>query len=345
MAVALTCDSRRIVLQTPGQRRRGWSCSRHHSRKTRKKTGRATTRVPCLRALQTARRPPGWNRCKPPAWQQALTAIASRATTARIARPDPPAGQIPGVIDLAASRQASNLSVHLRQEQRQSGEWGLPKAARLAISQIANMPEGDRTILERLLAAHAPCKYRAGSAPRVAVACASGATVARDLPADVPDRTPPAGHDADRVRCVRRIPAVDACLGRQPRSGVPGASNATAPREATTSLWRPNRWRRRHHPALRRCSCSWTMGVAITEKAAMFVSGGGVMPWMQQLFGRGTIGGATRSADRPSRDAGVIRRHRRPVCPEEFAVTHLVEATPTPHLVLCSQRGDSRLLR
>ena len=123
-AVALTCDSRR-VLQPPDSIGKGLVVLAVPLTQDPEEDWTSDDpefHVPA-RTQTRGGRPVGT--AKPPAWQQALTAIASRATTARIARPDPPAGQILYVIDLAASRQASNLSVHLlRQEQRQSGETG-----------------------------------------------------------------------------------------------------------------------------------------------------------------------------------------------------------------------------
>src|SRR4051812_49406684 len=78
-------------------------------------------------AAQSAAHPAG---TRGPGWRQALAAIAARS------RPegdplDTLAGQILYVIDLAASTQAMALALHLlRQEQKQNGDWGLPKAAR-----------------------------------------------------------------------------------------------------------------------------------------------------------------------------------------------------------------------
>src|SRR5204863_197429 len=98
-----------------------------------------------------------------PGWRQALAAIAARS------RPegdplDTLAGQILYVIDLAASTQAMALALHLlRQEQKQNGDWGLPKAARIASGRMEALPEADRVILGRLAGAR-PVRERAWSA-------------------------------------------------------------------------------------------------------------------------------------------------------------------------------------
>ncbi len=341
-AVALTCDARR-VLQPPDSIGKSlvvlavpltqdpeedWSSDDpefHVPAKTPTRGGRP---------VGTA---------KPPAWQQALTAIASRATTARIARPEPPAGQILYVIDLAASRQAGNLSVHLlRQEQRQSGEWGVPKAARLAISQIANMPEDDRTILERL----------GGARP-----FATSSWVGTELPSPV-HLTGTVAHDLLPLMCR---------TGRCQLAMTQIASVRPQDSPLTTLEWDENldlvcRLRIERDDSARAYDITGVIaggaedvplsdvqlllddGVAVTERRAMFVAGGGVMPWMQQLFGRGTISVPLDHAERLREtlvSSGVTDVEG---MPDELQ-THLVEATPTPHLVLRSQRGDSRLLR
>ena len=88
-----------------------------------------------------------------PGWRQALAAIAARSR-AEGEPLDTLAGQILYVIDLAASTQAMALVLHLlRQEQKQNGDWGLPKPARIASGRMEALPEPDRVILGRLAGA------------------------------------------------------------------------------------------------------------------------------------------------------------------------------------------------
>lgn len=80
-------------------------------------------------------------------WRQALATIAAQAESAQ-PEPEPPPGRLLYVIDLAASRQGMLLVVHLlRQEQKQNGEWGVLRPARIGAAQVRALDEQDRIIL------------------------------------------------------------------------------------------------------------------------------------------------------------------------------------------------------
>jgi hypothetical protein len=85
----------------------------------------------------------------PPAWLQALTAIAANAS--RLEEPVPTvSGRLLYIVDLAASRQGGLLVYLFRQEVKQNGEWGAPKPARLTVPQVEAVPDDDHAILQRV---------------------------------------------------------------------------------------------------------------------------------------------------------------------------------------------------
>ncbi|MEQ1908200.1 MAG: DEAD/DEAH box helicase [Vicinamibacterales bacterium] len=344
-AVALTCDARRVLqpIDAIGGRNSLSVVPVSLSDDTEEDWSRDDPEfhVPSPRATPAAAR--AARAAKPPAWQQALVAIAAHANADRIVRPAPLLGQLLYVIDLAASRQAGTLFVHLlRQEQRQNGEWGLPKAARLAVSQVAGLPETDRTILERLGGAR-PFSTPTWVGAELASPVHLTGTVARDL-LPLMCQTGRCRLALTQIASVRPqdspVLALDwdenpdfACRLRITRDqdtesysivGVISDGRTDIPLSAVHLLLDD--------------------GLTIADTKALRAAPGGVMPWMQQLFGRGPLSVPVEHTEH-LRDT-LVASGATDVSglPDELR-TQLVDAPPIPHLALHSHRDDGRLLR
>lgn len=280
---------------------------------------------------------------KPPPWQQALAAIAAQSTASRLARPAPPLGQLLYVIDLAASRQAGALLIHLlRQEQRQNGDWGAPKAARIAVTQVVRLPEEDKVILERLSGAR-PLYASTWSGAEVPSPVQLRGTVAQDLlpilcktgrcrlalteiasvrPQDSP-LVPLAWVDDENLACRLRI-------SRNPGDDAYVVDGAITNGQASLPLSDVH--------------LLMDEGLVLAGSSAMHVDTGGVTAWIQHLLERGPLSIPTDRADQ-LRDAlvssGVSDMSG---LPDELQ-TRVVELSPVPHLVLHAPRHDARLLQ
>ena len=153
-AVALSCDAK-SVLQPPDNLQpsqlifvavplededEDWSLDEPEFRRPRSHAGSLWSR--------------GRRRTQPPApepWQIALANVTASSSEAIQPAVDLPPGQILYVVDLAGSRHAGALVVHLlRQERKQNGEWGVPKALQLNSIYVKQLHEVDRTLLERV---------------------------------------------------------------------------------------------------------------------------------------------------------------------------------------------------
>lgn len=116
------------------------------------------------RASRDGSAPRKIRRSPPPSWQQTLDAIDAVAQQTPPAQPPVP-GHILYVIDLAASRQAGTVFVHLMtEEQKKNGDWGVPKPARLSTHSVRSLPLDDREVLERLTGARPAYAWSWGAA-------------------------------------------------------------------------------------------------------------------------------------------------------------------------------------
>ena len=276
-------------------------------------------------------------------WRQALAAIAATAQE-QFDRPAPLQGQILYVIDLAASREARALIVHLlRREQKRNGEWGTPRAARIDASQLSGLPEPDRSILERLAGARPASVWSWGvpsadvpspfqmqgtvALDMLPILCNTGrcrlalSEIASVRPQDSP-LEPLEWLDAPPMTCHLHIV-------RDDEAAVYALDGAIGEGDTRT--------------ALADVRLLLDEGLALTEHAAFSVAPGAALPWMHQLMERGSLRVPIGQAER-LRDALLASGATDvPGLPDELR-TAVVSVTPTPHLVLHSPRHESRLL-
>ena len=277
-----------------------------------------------------------------PGWRQALAAIAAGSRTA--GEPiDPLAGQLLYVIDLAASKQAMTLALHLlRQEQKQNGEWGLPKPARIASGRMDTMPEQDRVILGRLAGARPAHEWEWGGRSEVPstfhlrgvvandllpVICATGrcrlamTRVATVRPQDSP-MTSLAWSDGPVLRPSLSVTRDDGA-GLYVVEGILEGPDITVP--------------------LAEIQLLLDEGLALTRERAMAVEPGGLMPWLHQLLERGPLRVPVAEAARLKDALLASGASDLEALPEELR-TAVVNVAPVPHLVLRSPRHEGRLL-
>ena len=181
-AVALTCDDRGVLQTARLDRPRGdrlRPCSARRAGLGPVEIDDPEFRTSRPRSASRGSTPHG---ARSSAWQQALTAITAAASQTSTAPALPP-GQLLYVVDLAGSRQAGALLMHLlRQEQKQNGEWGVPKAARIITRQVPSLPDSDRTILERIAGARPAYAWNwSGVGTDVPSPFHMGGVLARDL--------------------------------------------------------------------------------------------------------------------------------------------------------------------
>jgi superfamily II DNA or RNA helicase len=336
-AVALTCDARRVVQLPDGVRASAigfvpltldderapvvWS--------TDDPEFMMPTRHTAERRSTDERRRSRTSGAAPP-WQQALSSIAGESP-APIDRPEPLRGQLLYVIDRAGSKDARALVVHLlRQERKQTGEWGVPKPARLVTSQLPVIPDEDREILEQVSGARLASPWEWGGSEVPSPFYLKGMLAERLLPAicrtgrcrlALTDFPTPRPQDAPLVelawadepyRCEVRITRDDA-------AGVYRVDGLLTSNESTI--------------ALADVQLLMEDGLACAGGRALRADPAGVMAWMQQLLQRGPLGvpidqaAALQEALRASGLPDIDQ------IPHELQ-TQVVDATPTPHLVL-----------
>ncbi|HUR32371.1 MAG TPA: DEAD/DEAH box helicase [Vicinamibacterales bacterium] len=276
-------------------------------------------------------------------WRQALAAIAAQAQSA-MERPQAPHGHLLYVIDLAASRQAMTLVVHLlRQEQKQNGEWGLPKPARLTSAQMPALPESDRIIIGRLSGARPVHEWAwSGAGTEVPSSFHLRGVVALDVL--------PVICETGRCRLAlthfptsrpQDSPLVEiAWLGGTPfkpglrivRDDDAGSYNVDG------TLERPG-----EAVPLAEVQLLFDEGLALTRSRALPVAPGALTAWLHQLLERGTLRVPVAESARLREALLASGASDIADLPEELR-TAVIDAVPVPHLVLRSPRHEARLL-
>jgi superfamily II DNA or RNA helicase len=277
-------------------------------------------------------------------WRQALAAIASRAQAAG-EQLEASAGQLLYVIDLAASRQVMAIVVHLlRQEQKQNGDWGVPKPARINSTHVTVLPEPDRIILGRLAGARPVNDWGwSGSAGDVPSSYQLRGVIAHDLLPTIcatgrcrlaMTRFPPARPpDAPLAPLAWQETPVFTCALRITRDDDGGVYTVDGVLDGGDTVI-----------SLRDVQLLLDEGIAIARGLAIRVDPGGVMPWLHQLLERGALRVPISEAAR-LRDALLMSGAADQAgLPEELR-TAVVDVAPAPHLVLRSPRHESRLLQ
>ncbi|MFN7917667.1 MAG: DEAD/DEAH box helicase [Vicinamibacterales bacterium] len=281
---------------------------------------------------------------KPGGWRQALASIAAQAQAA-VPDEEPPAGRLLYAIDLAASRQGMLLVVHLlRQEQKQNGEWGVPRPARLSAAQVKALDDPDRVILGRLAGAR-PAHDWSWTGPGLDVLSAYHlkGIVIRDLL--------PLLCDTGRcVLAITRIPngrPQDSPLRPLTwRTGDPFEPRLVITRDTDAGVYVVDGALQRQDATIPLADVLLLLdeGVALTRDAAMSVAPGGATAWLHQLMEGGAlkvpVGEAARLRD-ALLSSGAAEQ---PGLPVELQTT-VVDEAPVPHLVLRSPRQEARLLQ
>jgi len=284
------------------------------------------------------------SRARAAGWRQALAAIAQQAQE-QYAQQAAPQGQLLYVIDLAASRESRSLAVHLlRREQKRNGEWGTPRAARLATAQVPALAEPDRSILERLGGARpayagwswgglgidvpSPFHMRGTVATdMLPILCGTErcqlalSEIASVRPQDSP-LEPLTWLDAPAFDCSLAI-SRDADGGSYSIEGALVGGDRRIPLGDVLLLL--------------------DEGVALTRHEALRVATGPLLPWMHQLIERGAIRVPVTQAERLREALLASGAADVPDLPAELH-TAVVSVRPTPHLVLRSPRVDTPVL-
>ncbi|MGC4085853.1 MAG: SNF2-related protein [Vicinamibacterales bacterium] len=277
-------------------------------------------------------------------WKQALAAIAAQAQNVQPGSAGH-SGQLLYVVDLAASRQAMLLVLHLLQrEPKQSGDWGIPRVARISSGQLASLTDADRVILGRLAGARPvhdwnwstpsgmlPTSYHLKGVMAhdvLPLMCETGrcrlaiTRFPNGRPQDAP-LAPIAWDTGEPFHAVLRITRDDS-------SGVYVVDGALVRGDRTIPL--------------SDVLLLLDEGIALTRETALPVAPGGATPWLHQLLEGGRLRVPLTEASR-LRDALLTSgAAEQPDVPEELQTT-IVDDAPIPHLVLRSPRHDARLLQ
>ena len=277
-----------------------------------------------------------------PGWRQALAAIAARSQAA--GEPlDTLAGQLLYVIDLAASKQAMALVLHLlRQEQKQNGEWGLPKPARIASTRMEALPEPDRVILGRLAGARPVHDWAWSGGGEVPSTFHLRGVVANDL-LPVICATGRCRLAMTRFATARPQDSPMAALSWSDGSSLRPSLSVT--RDDGAGLYLVDGVLEGEETTVPLADVQLLLdeGLALTRDRAMPVMPGGLMPWLQQLLERGAL--RVPLAEAPRLKDALLASGASDIegLPEELR-TAVVNTEPVPHLVLRSPRHEGRLL-
>lgn len=281
---------------------------------------------------------------KPAGWRQALATIAAQAQAAA-PEPAPPEGRLLYVVDLAASRQGMLLVVHLlRQEQKQNGEWGVPRAARLSALEVKGLDDPDRVILGRLAGAR-PAQAWAWTGSEVDVLSAYHlkGIVIRDM-------LPLLCQTNRCLLALTRIPngrpQDSPLLPLTWREGDAFEPRLVITRDSAAGIYIVDGALQRQDATIPLADVLLLLdeGVALTRNSAVAVAPGGATAWLHQLMEGGTlkvpVGEAARLRD-ALLSSGAAEQ---PDLPDELQ-TAVTDDPPVPHLVLRSPRNDARLLQ
>jgi superfamily II DNA or RNA helicase len=278
---------------------------------------------------------------RPAGWRQALAAIAAQSSVAN-PLPDAPPGRLLYVIDLAASQQAMALVIHLlRQDQKQSGEWGVPKPARLTTDLVAALPEQDRVILGRLSGARPVHDWAWSAGGEVPSSFHLRGVVTRDLL--------PVICNTGRCRL-----AMTRFAGARPQDsplveiawqeGNPYKPGLRITRDAGVYVVEGMIEQGEDTILLNNIQLLLDEGVALARGRAVPVDPGELMPWLHQLLERGPLRVPVAEAARLKDALLASGASDLPGIPDELR-TAVLDAVPLPHLVLRSPRHQARMLQ
>jgi superfamily II DNA or RNA helicase len=272
-----------------------------------------------------------------PPWQETLTAIAVSARRAA-GRTEQRPGQILYVVDLNTSRTTQMFAVHLlRQEQKQNGEWGAPKPARIRVDEIARLDDVDRPILDRLRGARPAQTYEWAGAEVTSPLYLRG-TVARDLLPVIcftgRCRLALSTHVTDRPQSFPMVP-----LAWDERVW---SFEVQITRDDAAHEYVIDGVLRHQDESVPRSDVQLTTedGLAIVADRVSVVGPAERIPWLQQLIGKGAIHVPVDHTAQLRQMLLGADASELPGLPEELRTT-LVDAVPVPHLTVESQ-GSGR---
>jgi superfamily II DNA or RNA helicase len=277
-------------------------------------------------------------------WRQALAAIAAQAQ-ATAPKADAPPGQLLYVIDLAASKQGMALVLHLlRQEQKQNGEWGLPKPARISRAQTASLPDADRTILARLAGARPVHDWAWNSAAsEVPASFHLQGVVTQDL-------LPLICHTGRCRLALTRFPTArpqDSPLVTLTwLDGPPFTAGLRVTKDEAAGLYTVDGVLTSDTTTIPLSEVMLLLdeGLALTRERALMVAQSGTTAWLHQLLESGPLRVPVAEGPRLREALLMSGAGEEPGLPEELR-SAVVDVEPTPHLVLRSPRNEARLLQ
>jgi superfamily II DNA or RNA helicase len=275
-------------------------------------------------------------------WRQALAEIAAQS------QPSGPVFDTPGqllyVIDLAASRQTMMLVLHLlRQEQKQNGEWGLPKPARITASGSSGLPERDRLILGRLAGARPVNQWAWSGDPEVPASFQLHGVIATDL---LPVMCETGRCRLAFTRFATSRPQDSPLEILTWHDGAPfrPALNITRDTDADLYIVEGALESGKDRVALTDVQLLLDEGIALTANRALPVTSDALMPWLHQLLERGPLRVPLGEASRLKDALLASGASDLPGLPEELR-TSVVDIAPEPYLFLRSPRHKGRLLQ
>jgi superfamily II DNA or RNA helicase len=277
-------------------------------------------------------------------WRQALAAIAAQSQSERDQQ-EVLQGRLLYVIDLAASQQAMTLVVHLlRQDQKQSGEWGVPKPARLTSAQMATLPEEDRIILGRLSGARPVHDWAwSGAGVEVPASFQLRSVVTRDL---LPVICATGRCRVALTRFPNARPQDSPLVDLTWENGLPFTPRLRINRDDSAGVYVVDGVLERGDASTPVADIQLLLdeGLALARGRAVPVEPGGLMPWLHQLIERGSLRVPLAEAARLKEALLASGASDVPGLPEELR-TAVLDAMPVPHLLLKSPRHQARLLQ
>ncbi|MGE3956913.1 MAG: SNF2-related protein [Vicinamibacterales bacterium] len=277
-------------------------------------------------------------------WRQALASIAAQAQSAQ-PEAEAPDGRLLYAIDLAGSRQSMALVVHLlRQEQKQSGEWGVPKTARIHSSQLKALDEADRVILGRLAGAR-PAHELSWGSPGTEVPTSyhlKGVTVSDVLPLIC--ETGRCRLALTRIPNARPQDSPLVPLTWQEGGAFTPVLLITRDDGAGVYVVDGGLMRDGSTVPLADVLLLLDEGVALTQSRVVPATPGAATPWLHQLMEGGVLRVPLSESSRLREALLSSGAAEQPNLPDELRTT-VVDQPPVPHLILRSPRNEARLLQ